>query len=234
MIEFKNIYKTFKTKNTEVHALQDVSLTVEKGDIYGVIGFSGAGKSTLIRMVNGLETPTQGTVTVDEKNVSQIKIPSNMYIWATMNTSDQSLFPIDSAFKRRWDFEYIGINAGEEEISTYEFTVKGAKDEKVNWNALRKAINKQLTKIGVNEDKLLGPFFIKKDLMAEGKEAKFVKAFTNKVLMYLFEDAAKYKTDRVFKTKVNGNPNTRFSEILENFQENGLDIFENDIVNEFK
>lgn len=73
MIEFKNIYKTFKTKNTEVHALQDVSLTVEKGDIYGVIGFSGAGKSTLIRMVNGLETPTQGTVTVDGKDVSQLK-----------------------------------------------------------------------------------------------------------------------------------------------------------------
>lgn len=73
MIEFKNIYKTFKTKNSEVHALQDVSLTVEKGDIFGVIGFSGAGKSTLVRMVNALEVPTAGTVLVNGKDVATLK-----------------------------------------------------------------------------------------------------------------------------------------------------------------
>lgn len=73
MIEFKNIYKTFKTKTTEVHALQDVSLSVEKGDIFGVIGFSGAGKSTLVRMVNALEIPTSGTVLVNGKDVALLK-----------------------------------------------------------------------------------------------------------------------------------------------------------------
>lgn len=73
MIEFKNIYKTFKTKTSEVHALQDVSLTVEKGDIFGVIGFSGAGKSTLVRMVNALEIPTSGTVLVNGKDVATLK-----------------------------------------------------------------------------------------------------------------------------------------------------------------
>ena len=73
MIEFKNIYKTFKTKDAEVHALQNVSLNIEKGDIFGVIGFSGAGKSTLVRMVNALEIPTSGTVTVNGRNVSELK-----------------------------------------------------------------------------------------------------------------------------------------------------------------
>lgn len=73
MIEFKNIYKTFKTKTTEVHALQDVTLSVEKGDIFGVIGFSGAGKSTLVRMVNALEVPTSGTVLVNDKDVALLK-----------------------------------------------------------------------------------------------------------------------------------------------------------------
>lgn len=73
MIKFQNIYKTFKTKTTEVHALNDVSLTVEKGDIFGVIGFSGAGKSTLVRMVNALELPTSGIVTVNGKDVSELK-----------------------------------------------------------------------------------------------------------------------------------------------------------------
>lgn len=73
MIEFVNIYKTFKTKKSEVHALENISLKVEKGDIFGVIGFSGAGKSTLVRMVNALEIPTSGTVIVNGKNVSELK-----------------------------------------------------------------------------------------------------------------------------------------------------------------
>lgn len=65
MIELKNIYKTFKKKDAEVQALKNISLKVEKGDIFGVIGFSGAGKSTLIRLVNLLERPTSGEVIVN-------------------------------------------------------------------------------------------------------------------------------------------------------------------------
>lgn len=65
MIEIKNASKTFHTKRGHVEALKDVSLRVDKGDIYGIVGFSGAGKSTLIRLVNRLETPDTGTVTVD-------------------------------------------------------------------------------------------------------------------------------------------------------------------------
>ena len=58
MIKVEHTNKTFSGKYGEVHALQDVSIHVEKGDIYGIIGFSGAGKSTLLRLVNGLETRT--------------------------------------------------------------------------------------------------------------------------------------------------------------------------------
>ena len=64
MIKVEHANKTFSGKYGKVHALQDVSIHVEKGDIYGIIGFSGAGKSTLIRLVNGLETLDSGTVTV--------------------------------------------------------------------------------------------------------------------------------------------------------------------------
>jgi D-methionine transport system ATP-binding protein len=64
-IELKNIYKTFERKGQKIEALRDISLQVEKGDIYGVIGYSGAGKSTLIRMVNYLERPTRGQVLVE-------------------------------------------------------------------------------------------------------------------------------------------------------------------------
>lgn len=73
MISFKNITKTFKTKNTVVHALEDINLEVARGDIYGVIGFSGAGKSTLIRMVNALEKPDRGSVVVNGKDIADLE-----------------------------------------------------------------------------------------------------------------------------------------------------------------
>ena len=72
MIEFTNITKTFTTKKSSVCALENVSLKIEKGDIFGVIGFSGAGKSTLVRMVNALEKPDSGTVIVNGKDISQL------------------------------------------------------------------------------------------------------------------------------------------------------------------
>lgn len=65
MIEIKNLYKTFNTKDGQVEALKNVNITVNDGDIYGIIGMSGAGKSTLVRCINMLERPTQGQVLVD-------------------------------------------------------------------------------------------------------------------------------------------------------------------------
>ena len=72
MIELLNLTKSFKTKNKTIHALSDVSLTVEKGEIFGVIGTSGAGKSTLIRCVNLLEKPNEGKVIVDNIELTKL------------------------------------------------------------------------------------------------------------------------------------------------------------------
>lgn len=72
MIRFEHVSKTFQTKNGSFDALKDVSFEIEKGDIYGVIGYSGAGKSTLIRMVNALETPTSGNVWVEGKDIGTL------------------------------------------------------------------------------------------------------------------------------------------------------------------
>lgn len=73
MIKVEHTNKNFSGKYGEVHALQDVSIHVEKGDIYGIIGFSGAGKSTLLRLVNGLETPDSGTVMVHDQDLGGLK-----------------------------------------------------------------------------------------------------------------------------------------------------------------
>ncbi|TKD69321.1 methionine ABC transporter ATP-binding protein [Pseudalkalibacillus hwajinpoensis] len=72
MIELKGINKTFFAKSGKVEAVKNVNLSIEKGEIFGVIGYSGAGKSTLIRMLNLLERPTDGTVTVAGNNLSSL------------------------------------------------------------------------------------------------------------------------------------------------------------------
>jgi len=72
MIDLIDISKTFTVKKQQTHALDHVSLQVQDGDIFGVIGFSGAGKSTLLRMVNGLETPTGGRVEVDGQDINTL------------------------------------------------------------------------------------------------------------------------------------------------------------------
>ena len=72
MIELRNLTKTFPGPNGGVQALKDVSLTIDDGDIYGIIGMSGAGKSTLVRCINLLERPTQGTVLLDGQDLSTL------------------------------------------------------------------------------------------------------------------------------------------------------------------
>ena len=72
MIEFRNVSKEFEAKDRKVEALKNVTLKIEKGDIYGIIGFSGAGKSTLLRVINALEKPTSGEVFVDGEDINKL------------------------------------------------------------------------------------------------------------------------------------------------------------------
>ena len=72
MIELKNIEKLYKTDNGVITAVKDVNLTIKQGEIFGIIGYSGAGKSTLIRLLNGLEKPSSGTVVVNGQEISSI------------------------------------------------------------------------------------------------------------------------------------------------------------------
>lgn len=72
MIRFEEVSKVFQFKNKEVRAVEQVSLSVKKGEIFGVIGFSGAGKSTLLRLVNLLERPSQGRVVVNDQDITKL------------------------------------------------------------------------------------------------------------------------------------------------------------------
>ena len=159
-------------------------------------------------------------------NYASIKLPNNMYIWATMNSADQGVFPMDTAFKRRWEFEYIGIDENEKEVKDYEIPVckNDTVSKKIYWNELRKALNEKLISLGVNEDKLLGPFFLSKSVLesAMSKGMDFVKLFESKVLMYLFEDAAKMKVRQLFNLE---SGKYIYSEVCKKFEKDGLDVF---------
>ena len=110
---------------------------------------------------------------------------------------------VDSAFKRRWSFEYIDIDENQENIAEKKIKLKSSKDDykTYRWNELRIEINKVLKKAKVNEDKLLGPFFLSKtELSKTGEE--FDNIFKSKVLMYLYEDILKHKKIDLFVKEI--------------------------------
>ena len=107
-------------------------------------------------------------------------LPKNLYIWATMNTSDQSLFPIDSAFKRRWDWQYMPIANG------FENWYISVDDYKFDWWLFLQKINKLIGATTHSEDKKLGYYFCK----AKNKEID-ANLFVSKVIFYLWNDVFK-------------------------------------------
>ena len=137
-----------------------------------------------------------------EDTQKKLSFPSNFYIWATMNSADQGVFPLDTAFKRRWDFKYFGIDDAKDKLTN---------DKQKFWNNLRTTINDALqNKLNLNEDKLLGPFFMKVEENID--EQTFWERFCSKVLLYLYEDAARLKRSQIFKEKT-------YSEIYNAFKE---------------
>lgn len=118
----------------------------------------------------------------DIKSGEKMMLPKNLYIWATMNTSDQSLFPIDSAFKRRWDWRYIPI----------DYTDNGhyiaCGDTQYSWVDFLQKVNDKVESVTQSEDKKLGYWF-----MGNGKEQKeiTVDRFVSKVIFYLWNDVFK-------------------------------------------
>lgn len=112
-------------------------------------------------------------------------IPSNLNIWATMNSSDQGVFPLDSAFKRRWSMEYVGIDQGETHVTDRILTIN--QNLSINWNNFRKHLNTNLMNLSINEDKLIGPFFLnEKDLASS-------HGFSGKLILYLWDDVLRHK-----------------------------------------
>ena len=125
-------------------------------------------------------------------------LPPNLYIWATMNTSDQSLFPIDSAFKRRWAWDYVKITDGKK-----GWTIQGA-DYSCDWWKFIQEINKKIATATSSDDKKLGYYFCK---AKNNTTCIDEKLFVSKVIFYLWNDVFKDNDNSIFKvTESSGEP----------------------------
>lgn len=155
----------------------------------------------------------------DIKSGKKMKLPSNLSIYATMNTSDQSLFPIDSAFKRRWDWKYIPINKDEEG----HYIECG--DKQYDWWNFLEKVNPKIDITTGSEDKQLGFWFAK----PEDENGKITaEKFVSKVVFYLWNDVLKdYTTDgnNIFKT------NDKLLKFRQFFKSDGT--VDEDVLNQF-
>jgi len=227
--------KSGRTENPQPHLLLIEEINRAKvaavfGDVFQLLDRDDDGVSEYeIQASEDIRKYLASKLGEDPDNYQKIRIPNNMFIWSTMNSADQGVFPMDTAFKRRWNFEYLGINENEEKISGIGKIELAGSDEPVEWNILRRAINAKMSseQFKINEDKLMGPFFLSKKIIASDGNGmiidtdKFVAAFKSKVIMYLYEDAVKQGKHRFF----DGCDNSKYSSVCEAFDELGMGIF---------
>lgn len=140
----------------------------------------------MIYLSNELAKSTRDDFPEDVKEGKKLVLPPNLYIWATMNTSDQSLFPIDSAFKRRWDWKYIPISEGRDKNGQTCNWVIEADTQKYSWWSFVQKINDEIYEKTNSEDKKLGYYFC-----IANNGIITVETFVSKVLFYLWNDVFK-------------------------------------------
>lgn len=163
---------------------------------------------------------------VSNENISQyvygdvttkIKIPGNLFVLATMNTSDQNVFTLDTAFKRRWTMRMIENNIDACEYANHQICAWG-----ITWGTFAKTINQKITELGENnlsnEDNRLGAYFVREADLNDAER------FGEKILMYLWNDAFKFDHDKVFKAEYR-----TLDELIAGFVRVGNAVFNDDI-----
>ncbi|MDF2587770.1 MAG: ATPase associated with various cellular 5 [Anaerocolumna sp.] len=186
------------------------------GEIFQLLDRTGDGNSEYtIQISREMHDFFESKLTIEDEtlkelvlNKSNILLPSNLNMVATMNSSDQGVFTLDTAFKRRWIFKFKEIN----------FTDVSHKDEEliycgqaITWEHFAETLNRYIVLNGLPEDRQLGPYFLKKG------EVSDVDTFCSKLLYYLWNDIAKYNKDLYFVNAY------KFSELVSNYK-NGLPI----------
>ncbi|MDC0081918.1 AAA family ATPase [Emcibacteraceae bacterium] len=160
----------------------------------------------------------------DEK----IFIPSNLTILATMNSSDQAVMPMDTAFKRRWGFEYVPLDFKHACTKGSINIVKalGVSSFEIEWKDFASEINKILTNLEIPEDRHIGPFFVTEDELINPEKSS--KTLSGKIFMYLWDDVLRHNgRHSIFDTtyKTNGALMSAFKSGKPVFNSEMLDVF---------
>ena len=149
---------------------------------------------------------------------TKIKILGNLFVLATMNTSDQNVFTLDTAFKRRWTMRMIENNIDACEYAGHQICAWG-----ITWGTFARTINQKITELGENnlsnEDNRLGAYFVREADLNDAER------FGEKILMYLWNDAFKFDHDKVFKAEYR-----TLDELIAGFVRVGFAVFSDDIV----
>lgn len=178
------------------------------GDLFQLLDRDTNGKSEYnIKADADLRTFLEEKLGEDNPGIKdgELSLPSNLYIYATMNTSDQSLFPIDSAFKRRWDWEYEPIKY---KNTDWKIVIDGTE---YSWVSFQRKVNDKILSANSSEDKMLGDYFVNP---SDGVITD--KVLLNKILFYLWNDVCKDGEGDIFK--VSETEDISFSEL---YGENG-------------
>lgn len=238
----KQLVKAYKNPDKNylllIEEINRANVAAVFGDMFQLLDRDGSGESEyfiaaskelqeyLKKELNGCEL-SEDIKEKLESDFSRLYLPNNLYIWATMNSADQGVMPMDTAFKRRWEFRYLGINdaadANKEDFDKYKFKINST--EVVKWDEFRRAVNKKLSALNIPEDKLIGPYFISKSILEETNLDRLTETIKNKVLMYLYEDAAKAFRSSLF---ADGKYST-YSQACNYFDENALSLFKGNI-----
>lgn len=234
---FRILEKAYKNQNTNYYlVIEEINRgCADKifGNIFQLLDRKDTGESMYpISLLEEQDTYLKNTLaTFYDETILKHKglyLPSNLSIYATMNSGDQNVYPLDAAFKRRWNFKYIGLNENKNKFGIPEnnYTIKLGSDLTTTWEKFRYTINSILLNNNIREDRLIAPFFINpkefiKDLNLANNFILNEDVFKNKILMYLYEDVLRYTNKNIiFSEEIKS-----FSHLLEVFSNNEIMIF---------
>lgn len=237
-IFIKQLVKAFKNENENylliIEEINRANVAAVFGDIFQLLDRNINGESEyfiecskelqefLKKEFEGYKLPENIKKKLGD-NFNRLYIPRNLYIWATMNSADQGVMPLDTAFRRRWEFKYLGIDDAANdnciEFESYKFKVNEKKV--ICWDKFRRLINERLSSLNIPEDKLIGPYFISKSVLKKSTVESLTKIIKNKVLMYLYEDVAKTYRHLLFSEGTY----SKYSTLCENFDRDVLNLF---------
>lgn len=174
------------------------------GEVFQLLDRNADGESEYsIDLSEELRSYLIGTCGMNQYIISGLKIPSNMNIAATMNSADQGVNVLDSAFKRRWKFEYLKIDITNAVHKDSQIRYGGMD---VRWGDFITALNTKLISLGVDEDRLIGPYFIKPSEVSNQKAV-------DKLLLFLWDDVLRHRREQFFSGTVH-----TFADLADCFQ----------------